>query len=375
METMRIEQQPEPSEIEKILCSDVLPKLRELLDLFPALRSVLPQLLQLAVVIDANIVQGELWWRLKHCSRPEVRSSLEEALASGVLIAYAPHHLEDEIREHQKELAFRTGRPVADVEQEWISLRRYIHFHTGPKGAGGSLPDPDDAAYLDTLHDVAARGVYTRDAHFQDSKAPLIFIAMDIRNPMDTALRRYARASAVRIGLALGSSASAVVSVEVLISLGKLLKTLVTAFKRLSSGAQLLIVAGIVALLAHPKSRAKLKELWGGLEKALRPLLWNTVVDAMYQLAEATQTAEAAHEEIVALLPRARRRPLITHARAVCLAAGKPLREGVILQKAFVNGYLSRRGGSEAYLRRILRGEGQFIETATGWTLGKNETK
>ena len=97
---MRDEQQPVRSEIEKILCSDVLPKLREILELFPALRTVLPHLLQLAVVIDANIVQSELWWRLKNRPRPELRSSLEEALASGVLVAYAPHHLEDEIREH-----------------------------------------------------------------------------------------------------------------------------------------------------------------------------------------------------------------------------------------------------------------------------------
>jgi hypothetical protein len=372
---MRVEDQPVRSEIEKILCSDVLPKLKELLELFPALRSVLPHVLQLAVVIDANIVQGELWWRLKNRPRPELRSSLEEALASGVLIAYAPHHLEDEIREHLKKLAFRTKCSVADVEREWTSFRRYIHFHTGPKGAGGGLPDPDDTAYMDTLHDVAVRGIYTLDIHFQDSKAPLIFIAMDIRNPMDTALRRYARASAVRIGLALGSSASAAVSVEALIALGKLLKALAAAFKRLSPGAQLLIVAGVVALLAHPKSRAKLKELWGSLEKTLRPLLWDTVVDAMYQFAEATQTAEAAHKEIACLLPEARRRPLIAHARAVCLAAGRPLRDEVILWKAFTNGYVSRRGGSEVYLRRILRRDGQFVETATGWTFGKTETK
>jgi predicted nucleic acid-binding protein len=372
---VRDEQQPGRSEIENILCSDVLRKLKELLELFPALRSVLPQLLQLSVVIDANIVQSELWWRLKNRPRPALRSSLEEALASGVLIAYAPHHLEDEIREHLEQLAVRTKRPVAEVEREWTFFRRHIHFHTGPKGAGGDLSDPDDIAYLDTLHDVAARGIYTRDTHFQESKAPLIFIAMDIRNPMDLALRRYARSSAVRIGLAFGSSVSAFVSVELLLVLGKLLKTLVTAFKRLSPGAQLLIFAGVIALLAHPKSRAKLKELWGALQETVRPLLWDTVVDAMYQFAEATKTAELAHREIQAWLPEARRRPLIAHARAVCLVAGKPLRDEVILRKVFTNGYVSGRGGSVAYLRRVLRADAQFVETATGWTLGKSGTK
>ena len=368
-------EQPMRSHIEKILGSDVLPKLKEILEVFPALRSVLPQLLQLAVVIDANIVHSELWWRLKNRPHPDLRSSLEEALASGVLIAYAPHHLEYEIREHTEELALRTKRSVADVEQEWISFRRYIHFHTGQEGAGGSLSDPDDIAYLDTLRDVAARGIYTRDTHFHESEAPLIFIAMDIRNPVDMALRRYARASAVRIGLAFGSSISTVVSVEALIALGKIMKTLAAAFKRLPPGAQILILAGVVALLAHPKSRGKLKELWEVFQKSFRPFLWDAVVDAMHRFVEATETAESAQREIQAFLPEPRRRPLIAHARAVCLAAGKPLREEVILRKAFTNGYISRRGGSQVYLRRVLRADAQFAETSTGWILGKSVAK
>jgi len=372
---VRDEQQPVRSEIEKVLSSDVLPKLRDILEAFPALRSVLPQLLQLAVVIDANIVLSELWWRLKNRPRPELRSELEEALASGVLIAYAPHYLEDEIREHAEELAVRTKCSVVDVEREWTSFRRYIHFHTGPKGAGGKLSDPDDTAYLDTLHDIAVRGIYTRDTHFHESEAPLIFIAMDIRNPVDRALRRYARASAVRIGLAFGSSVSAVASVEILIGLAKLLKALVAAFKRLSPGAQLLIVACVVTLLANPQSRTKLKALWGAFQTNLRPLLWDAVVEAMYQLAEATEKAETSHREIQALLPEPRRRPLIAHARAVCLAAGKPLRDAVILRKAFANGYVSRLGGSRTYLRRVLRADAQFVENTFGWTLRKGAGK
>lgn len=358
-----------------MLCSDVLPKLREILEVFPTLRTVLPQLLQLAVVIDANIVHGELWWRLKNRPRPELRSALEEALASGVLVAYAPHHLEDEIRKHAERLALRTKSSVADVEREWTAFRKYVHFHTGRKGSGGSLPDPDDTAYLDTLHDLAVRGIYTRDTHFHESNAPLIFIAMDIRNPMDPALRRYARASAVRIGLTMGTSVTAIASVEAIIAFGKLLKAVVAAFRRLSPTAQLLILAGVIALVAHPKSRAKLKELWTALQQSLKPLLWDVVVEAMYRFAEATGTAEAVHQEIQTLLPPATRRSLIAHARAVCLAAGKPLREEVILRKVLTNGYVSRRGGSKEYLRRVLRGEAQFVETTTGWTLKQHEAK
>lgn len=192
---------------------------------------------------------------------------------------------------------------------------------------------------------------------------------MDIRNPMDGALRRYARATAVRVGLSMGSSFSAVVSVEALIALGRLLKALSAAFKRLSRTAQLLILAGVGAVLLHPKSRRKLRELWGTFQETVRPLLWDAVVDAMHAFAEATETAETAHREIEVLLPTARRRPLIAHARAVCLASAGPLTEETILRKVQTNGYVSQSGGSAAYLRRLLRAEAEFVETAAGWSV------
>ena len=357
------------SKIAKVLRADLLPNLVTILESFPALRPMLPQVLQLAVVIDANVVYGELRWRLKNRPRPDLRSSLEEALASRVLIAYAPHHLDDEIHEHMEEIAADTKQPVEAVALEWKAFRPFIHFHTGRKGAGGKLSDPEDVAYLDTLQEVAARGIYTRDTHFQDSAAPLIFVAMDIRNPMDVALRRYARATAVRVGLSMGSSFSAVVSVEALITTGRLLKALSADFKRMSPAAQLLILAGIGTVLLHPKSRAKLKEMWMTFQETVRPLLWDTVVDAMYAFAEATETAEAAHREIEVLLPPARRRPLIAHARAVCLASARPLTEEIILRKAQTNGYVSQNGGSVIYLRRLLRADAEFVETAAGWSV------
>lgn len=361
-------QQTVGSEFAKILRADLLPSLVAILESCPPLRSILPQVMQLAVVIDANVVYGELRWRLKNRPRPDLRSSLEEALASRVLVAYAPHHLDAEIQEHMAEIASDTKQTVEAVAREWKAFRPFIHFHTGRKGAGGQLPDPDDVAYLDTLHEVAVRGIYTRDTHFQDSAAPLIFVAMDIRNPMDGALRRYARATAVRVGLSMGSSVSAVVSGEVLIALRRLLKALSAAFERLSPAAQLLIIAGVGAVVLHPKSRAKLKELWGTFQETVRPLLWNGVVDAMYEFAEATKTAEAAHREIEILLPPARRRPLIAHARAVCLASDRPLSEEMILRKAQMNGYACRSGGSSGYLRRLLRADAEFVESATGWS-------
>ena len=103
-------------------------------------------------------------------------------------------------------------------------------------------------------------------------------------------------------------------------------------------------------------------------------MLWDGVVDAMYEFAEATKTAEAAHREIEILVPAALRRPLIAHARAVCLASARPLSEEPILRKAQTNGYVSRNGGSSGYLRRLLRADAEFVESATGWSHKRRAT-
>lgn len=56
--------------LEEMLHSDLLPKLVALLDAFPGLKPLLPKLLQVRLVADANRVRAELYWRLKKETEP-----------------------------------------------------------------------------------------------------------------------------------------------------------------------------------------------------------------------------------------------------------------------------------------------------------------
>ena len=60
--------------LEELLRSDLLPHLVGLVEAFPSFRDLFPQILQLRIVIDANIVQKELRWRLKSRRRQDARS-------------------------------------------------------------------------------------------------------------------------------------------------------------------------------------------------------------------------------------------------------------------------------------------------------------
>jgi len=154
--------------LDAFLRSDLLPHLLGLIQAFPSLRPLFPQILQVRVVIDANIVQGELRWRLKSRKRKDARSALQEVLACGILVAYAPHFLEEEIIEHAPRIAAETRRTLEEVLLEWEDLRAHIFFYTAQAKAeiDVSRADPDDVPYIDTMEQIASQAIYTRDRDF-----------------------------------------------------------------------------------------------------------------------------------------------------------------------------------------------------------------
>ncbi len=351
--------------ISNFLHSDLLPYLAGLIEAFPDARTLFPEILRLRVVIDANIVQGELRWRLKSRRKPGARSALHEVLACGVLIGYAPHFLDGEIREHARRIATETNAAIADVYREWKDFRRYLCFYTAQEKSKTDVSsmDPDDIAYIDTLDEIAARAIYTHDRDYLRTRTPVILVSID------TTLQQYARASAVRIGIAIGSSFSVVFGLRALLALGRLLASLLRAVKRLSPAAQVLIVGAITALLAHPKSRARLFRLWELLNRSLRPAVWEAVVECLYQFMDATSTADNTFQALQKVLPPLRRYPLLLHARSVCLAARRPLSLDEIVKGVLANGYRPRSKTPHNYLLRKLRSDDRFEEIEAGWVI------
>lgn len=352
-------------DLQELLRSDLLPHLVGLIRAFPSLRTLFPQLLQLRFVIDANIVQSELRWRLKSREKAGARTALHEVLVCGVLVVYAPHFLETEILEHAPRIAVETNSSLEDVQKEWSDFRRLLCFYTARAKSSFdvSRTDPKDVAYIDTLEEIGARAVYTRDTDFLRTTAPVVMIAID------RTLQQYARASTVRIAIVIGSSVSIAFGFEALVALAGLLSNLIRAARRLPASVQLLIAASIIAVLAHPTPRNKVKELWKLVSESLPPAIWEAAVIAMHQFAEASSKESEAYKRIEEILPPARKRSLMLHVRAVSVAAGAPLSLDEIVRRVLLDGYKPRSKRPHAYLRRKLRGDDRFLETPHGWVV------
>jgi hypothetical protein len=90
--------QGEVFRLDHLFRSDILPSLRNLFEILPDLKLLVEQrILQIRVIVDADVVHRELRWRLGSREKPEARSGLEEAIDASILVLIAPDFLKLEI--------------------------------------------------------------------------------------------------------------------------------------------------------------------------------------------------------------------------------------------------------------------------------------
>lgn len=353
--------------LEEMLRSDLLPKLVALLNAFPGLKTLVPNLFQLRLVVDANRVRGELYWRLKKRRNSANRSSLHEAIDAGVVVLFAPEHTKWEIEKHYEDIAFQTGSTVDRVKEEWSHFQSCLRFYA-PKmhpSLTQTYADIDDFPYLATWKELDTQAVYTTDPHLAAMGVPVVSVLIDMH------LRDYARASAVQIAVGIGYSVSFVVGWEFLEVVYKLLARCVRAIRRLPPAVQIGLVAAGMICLAHPKSRAKLKEGWSTLKNSEAVLaLGDAIADFALQVTGAAEKAKANYQIVETALPARQKRPLLMHARAVCIAAGAPLTLAEMERQIRLGGYSSQAQSFRQYLRRVLRSDSSFVEVGRGeWAM------
>lgn len=102
-----------------IIPSDALRTALKLRDEAPAFRALLEDIIQIVIVLDASAVNSELRWRLGSRNNPTARTSLHEAIDSGLVIAVAPIFLKQEIEKHLPLIASDTGVSVEAACAEW----------------------------------------------------------------------------------------------------------------------------------------------------------------------------------------------------------------------------------------------------------------
>jgi len=356
--------------LEALFPSDLLPAFRNLLQSVPALAPLAREMIQIRVVLDANIVQEEIRWLVKR-RNPTARSALQEAIDSGIVTPLAPMFLEAEIEEHIEEISRDARRPSEEVRERWHNVRSRLHLYTAARvceGAAAAI-DPDDVPYKVACDELGADAVYSHDAHFQTMNVPLISGSPNL------ALRDYARSTSVVMGISFGSGLILTISFASLRGVYLMIEKLLAGFCNLPTWAKIVVAAAMAAAVTHPKSRAKLAEAWGCVRDAvgaITPGLLDAIGTVAVQFLESHQNATQIRSELQSALPRPRRRSAVQHARSICLVSKEPLSITEIESRMRTGGYTSRSRNFPAYLRRLLRASKQFVEVTPGqWALAR----
>lgn len=353
--------------LEAAFPSDSLASFANLLRSIPALAIFARELIQLRLVLDANIVQQEIRFLLKR-RNPAARSSLQEAIDAGVVIPLAPEYLDEEIEKYIDKISHDTGKPPHEVRVQWKSFRARLHVYRPVENTDpSSAIDPKDVPYKLTCDELGADAVYTRDVHFLRMAVPTVGDFPTI------ALRDYARHSSVSVGITVSAGLVLTISYASLRGVYLLIEKSLEAIGNLPGWVKLLLAAGVVAAVAHPKSRAKIAEIWLGVREGtagMMPGLASAVEHAALTFLKAHQNATQRRSELEAALPKPRRRSALQYARVICVASKEPLSVSDIAFRMVAEGYTSRAKNFHRYLKRQLQASGQFIEVSPGrWTL------
>ena len=350
-----------PKAAAPVVPSDALATLRELLGQYSAFM-VFGELVQVLLVVDADRVQGDLRWLVGKRTNPAARTNLQEVVAAGTVIAYAPKALLVEIKKYLPAIAAENGVSEERVQQTWEEYRAILRFYEPEptphvKDAPVPVADPKDVPYAELWRQLGAAGVYSRDNHLSAMGVPIV------TEDVVTSLRAFSRAASVGLTIKVGGTLFLIVSGGSVLGLAQLLGR---AVMRLPRSVQVALAGLIVAILLHPRGRARLAEFIRRGSNALSTAA-TALGPVVANLGDAETKARAAWEHAHAKLPPIRRRSVLTCARAVCAAAERPLSVAEIERAVRNAGHVSRARSFRTYLRRVMRADQRFVETMPGW--------
>ena len=351
--------------------SSHLAGLRELAFSLPQFAAAFRNLHQVRLVIDSNIVLADLIWRAKRRTNPSATTALQEVIASGTVVAYAPLQLREEVEKHIPRIAVDEGIPEERLSDEWGRYRQCLIFC---EVVPGGIPkcneerDPSDLPFIYLYAQVGAAAVVSRDKDIPAMGAAVVSLEIILL------LREYSRAEVVEVSITFfGATILTGLGVGAIKLAVQAVSSLAHWFARLPDGLKIALFLGVVFAILHPRSRAAIKDSFNSAFNKIG-LLMKPLEPVMYELAQSynAERTKAARswEEAQKAIPSNRRVSLKNLAFAVCVAARRPLALNEIERKVRLGGYKPRGRNVSTYLRRVLRRDTRFARCADGrWTI------
>jgi len=230
--------------------SEFLGELRKI----EGLKRLLGPLAQFVVVLDANIILGDLRWLVSKRKKPDARTELMECIQAGTIVAYITRDVSVEIDKHITTIATNNGIPEEALRQEWKTYRKLIEVKTPRKALvdrhkGGQ--DPDDAPTLALAEMLRADGILSKDTDI------VAMGGLVIESDFTRQARDYSRKTAVAVTIRYSGGIALTVSWAVIDVALKSIKGFVARLRDLPAPVQAIIFVAVIAIASNKKVQGK----------------------------------------------------------------------------------------------------------------------
>jgi len=243
--------------------SEKLKELRIVFNYWKESSVVLGTAAQFRLVVDSNVVIGDLLWLVMERKNPEAKTDLMEVLEAETIDLYAPSKLFEEVDEHLPLIAAEKGIDVNKMHAEWASYKSRIKIAEPDEEKVRVLKngvDPDDAEFIALAETLGASGVISKDKHIKQMGGAHISVTCV------THLRNYSRSTAIELQIMFGGVAFAKIGYVAIAGMFAGGKALVESVSKAPDWVKLALLAGGVFIALHPGARARVAR---GLEIAL----------------------------------------------------------------------------------------------------------
>lgn len=178
--------------------SDKLVELKEVIETWTGLQGNLVGLQRFRLVVDTNVILGDLLWLVCERTKANAKTHLMETVEAGTIDLFAPPSFFKEVEEKIPLLALQQGFDAALMYLEWDTYKRIIQVAIPDEDKVLELRagvDPDDADFIALAQSIDAAGVISKDRHIRMMGGNQISVECV------TYLRNYSRATAIEMNI------------------------------------------------------------------------------------------------------------------------------------------------------------------------------
>lgn len=216
------------------------------------IKPMLGQIAQFTIVLDANIILGDLIWLVSKRKKPDSQTELMECIRAGTVVAYIARTVYEEVNEHIPAIAVNQGISEDALRKEWKAYRKLIKIRAPRKALvdrhrGGQ--DPDDAPTLALAEMIDAAGILSKDTDIVAMGG--LVIELDFTKQA----RDYSRKAAVRVTICYAGGITLIASWKAIEFAIQVVKGALAWFRELPRPIQMLIFAAIVVIALNKNAQ------------------------------------------------------------------------------------------------------------------------